>query len=307
MPAFNTEDFIAIAIESILNQTHDNWEMIIVNDGSTDKTGEIINTYTKSSKKITSLSIPNSGVCFARNLGYSKRSLNSEFSFFFDSDDYVFPEFLEEILSVFKTYKNTPAVYSNYEYVGINNELILNMYKNVNQRLTLFWFKQDKRNEVSEQNIYFGSSISEAFTVFNNQFLDSNPWNVNLKYGEGLLLFLNLINKYNKIHFLDKKLYLYRVRENQSQKVISNFEKNKYIQESINLFFSSLNYRARKVQFHLRSCIDYRVKIKGTITSFLHNFKIEKSRAIISLIKLPLYYVKSLYHFLFFILHKCRK
>ena len=308
MPAYNTSEFISIAIDSVIKQTHTNWELIIINDGSTDNTAEIINQYMHSNEKITLITIPNSGVCFARNLGFSKKSVESKFSFFFDSDDYISPEFLEEILVVFESNKNIPAVYSNFEYIDANNQLILNGYKNVNRRLTFFWFKEDSSNRLSSQNILFGSSISEAFTVFKNDLLEENPWNVKLKYAEGLLLFLKLINEHGKIFFLDKKIYFYRVRENQSQQIIPSIEKGKYIKEAINLFFSGLVNSARRKEFsNLRLCVEYRLKTKSTITSFLHNFKIEKFKTIINLLKVPFYYMKSFYYLMMLNFWKCRK
>jgi len=89
IPTYNREDTILRAIESVLNQTYKNWELIIVDDGSTDNTKEVLEPYLKN-KKISYFKTKNKGVCHARNFGIKKSK--GEYIAFLDSDD----EFLKD-------------------------------------------------------------------------------------------------------------------------------------------------------------------------------------------------------------------
>lgn len=84
LPAYNSENFITEAINSVLSQTYQNFELIIVNDGSTDKTAEIINKFNDPRIKYFEFE-NNKGVVAARNLALSK--MNGEFFCFLDADD----------------------------------------------------------------------------------------------------------------------------------------------------------------------------------------------------------------------------
>ncbi|WP_426328045.1 glycosyltransferase family 2 protein [Pedobacter sp. R-06] len=90
MPAYNAENYIAEAIESVLKQCYKNLELIIVNDGSTDKTLEVINSFYD--QRLTVITIENSGQCSAANKAFylSKGSLIK----FMDADDIISPNFI---------------------------------------------------------------------------------------------------------------------------------------------------------------------------------------------------------------------
>jgi glycosyltransferase involved in cell wall biosynthesis len=100
IPVFNSEQYINKTIDSVLGQTYRHVEIIVVNDGSTDKTGELIRSYKEDS--IICIEQKNKGVSAARNLGF--RAAKGEFVIFFDSDDIMQPEFVSarvEALSEF--------------------------------------------------------------------------------------------------------------------------------------------------------------------------------------------------------------
>lgn len=87
VPVYNTEKYLAECIESILNQTLEDLELILVNDGSTDKSGLICDTFAKEDSRIKVIHQDNGGVCAARNIGLDNSI--GEFVFFVDSDDYI--------------------------------------------------------------------------------------------------------------------------------------------------------------------------------------------------------------------------
>ncbi len=88
MPAYNQEKYIGDAIKSVIGQTYDNWELIVVDDGSVDRTAEIIVSF--SDQRIRCIRQPNRGVCEARNLGICEA--DGEYIAFLDADDQFHPE-----------------------------------------------------------------------------------------------------------------------------------------------------------------------------------------------------------------------
>src|ERR1700744_5385897 len=93
MPAYNAENFIGSAIESVLDQTYLNWELIVVNDGSTDQTAAIVETFAASDKRIKCISQPNMRQGAARNTGI--KNSRGDLIAFLDADDLWLPGKLE--------------------------------------------------------------------------------------------------------------------------------------------------------------------------------------------------------------------
>lgn len=87
IPVYNTEKFLAKAIESVLNQTYRDLEVIIINDGSTDGSGEICDRYAQRDNRVYVIHKKNEGQGVARNLGIS--CAKGEYITFLDSDDYI--------------------------------------------------------------------------------------------------------------------------------------------------------------------------------------------------------------------------
>ena len=92
MPLYNAQKYVAEAIESVINQTNTNWELIIVNDGSTDNSLEVATKF--ESNKIRVYTKKNAGAAAARNYGYQLSK--GTFIKFFDADDLINPKMIEE-------------------------------------------------------------------------------------------------------------------------------------------------------------------------------------------------------------------
>lgn len=99
MPCYNAGKYIREAIESVVNQTYQDWELIIINDGSTDNSQQVVEDYIKSSicnlqSRIRLINQPNSGACRARNNGIEHA--NGAYIKFLDADDVLLPNALQE-------------------------------------------------------------------------------------------------------------------------------------------------------------------------------------------------------------------
>lgn len=110
IPAYNAEGSIRQAINSVLNQTHQPDEIIVVDDGSTDSTAEIVKTF----QQVTYIYQDNAGVSAACNTGIKNASC--QWIAFIDSDDLWFPEKLEKQISLLRRNSNLKWVMCNYNF-----------------------------------------------------------------------------------------------------------------------------------------------------------------------------------------------
>ena len=100
IPVYNVEAYLARCLDSVLTVNSDDYEVIVVNDGSTDSSGQIAESYRERfPERITLISQENGGLGCARNTGLTRAS--GEFVYFLDSDDYLTPDGLSGILSTF--------------------------------------------------------------------------------------------------------------------------------------------------------------------------------------------------------------
>lgn len=109
-PMYNCEKFISETIESVLNQTYTNWEMIIIDDCSTDKSKQIVKQYIERDKRIRLIALnENSGAAVARNKGIEVSS--GRFIAFLDGDDLWEPNKLENANTVYDRKKYRIFIY----------------------------------------------------------------------------------------------------------------------------------------------------------------------------------------------------
>ena len=121
-PSYNSEKYISKTIESVLAQSYQNWEMIIVDDCSTDNSLEITEAYTKKDSRIKSIRLKrNSGPAQARNKAIKEAS--GKYIAFLDSDDIWFPDKLEKQI-IFLTENHLVITYSAYETMDENSKYI---------------------------------------------------------------------------------------------------------------------------------------------------------------------------------------
>lgn len=119
MPCYNASKYIADSIESVLNQTYTNWELIIVDDCSKDNSRDIIQSFINNDNRIKLIcnSSPSGSPATPRNIGLENS--NGEYIAFLDSDDLWVSDKLEKQLAIFKT-SDCCIVYSNYEAIEEN-------------------------------------------------------------------------------------------------------------------------------------------------------------------------------------------
>ncbi|MFC2038924.1 glycosyltransferase family 2 protein [Chloroflexota bacterium] len=121
VPVYNAKKFLNKSIESVINQSHKNIELILVNDGSTDSSELICNKYALADNRIKVISQNNSGPAAARNSGI--RHATGDFVFFLDADDFIENNTLEILIAKYNEYQ-PDLVMSNFSKLENNGEII---------------------------------------------------------------------------------------------------------------------------------------------------------------------------------------
>ena len=120
IPVYNCEDYLSLCINSVINQTHQDFEVILVNDGSTDSSGRLCDKYVQNDSRFHSIHIDNSGPSHARNEGIRKCS--GELLFFLDSDDILDKDTFQILLSAYNQHE-VELVIGDFSKV-VNNKLV---------------------------------------------------------------------------------------------------------------------------------------------------------------------------------------
>lgn len=138
-PLYNSESFIAETIQSVISQTYNNWEMLIIDDCSKDKSSEIVKTYESLDERIKyfKTDFPSGSPTKPRNIGIEKA--NGRYIAFLDSDDLWVQNKLETQLQFFED-DSVAIVFSNYEKIneqGIQNNRVIKAPKIVDYKTLL--------------------------------------------------------------------------------------------------------------------------------------------------------------------------
>ncbi|MCM1324617.1 MAG: glycosyltransferase [Acetobacter sp.] len=126
MPVFNTAAYLSQCVESILGQTFSDFELICINDGSTDNSAEILASYLQKDTRVQVISQQNQGLSAARNAGMAVAQ--GEYIAFADSDDYYAPKFLELLLKAQET-SGADIVGCEFQKIRRNTDKIKNVHK----------------------------------------------------------------------------------------------------------------------------------------------------------------------------------
>lgn len=217
VPAYNSEDFIHDCIVSISKQSYDNTEIIVINDGSIDKTRDIVSKVQDSDDRVVLLDIENSGPANARNIGLEQ--CTGDLVLFADADDIVLDETLERFVNEFNRTK-ADMIFSYTKKVFDNGQEIYDTY--VKKELSnIDWSRPDflRRRMVGMVGEELKNSTkTDAFNtpwgkLFNANFLKKN----NLKFKnrsqigmEDVLFCIESILRATKVSYINYCTYSYR-------------------------------------------------------------------------------------------------
>ena len=221
MPVYNSEKYISEAIESVCNQSYKNWELLIVNDGSTDYTSKIIDDFAKKDSRIKVFHRKNEGVSMARNFALNK--VCGEYITFIDSDDMYHADRLKRMLQVFEQHENCEIVFSRH--------------KEFRGKLNTYEANDSRKIVISDDDI-----LVKVISDSKNHFV----WNAMLKseiakkekfapirFAEDFCYIRDCACHCRQMAVLDEVLYFYR-RDNENA-MTSHFFSEKYISDYMKL------------------------------------------------------------------------
>lgn len=227
IPVYNSEKTLKKCIESVINQTYKNIEILIINDGSKDKSLNIMNEYKNKDKRIIVINQRNNGISGARNTGIINAT--GDYITFIDSDDYIKPSLVKDTINIFKEYE-CDVVRNNYElsYENGKTELRNEMYEE-NKIINI-----SEKKEKMIQNILLGKVQSYSWLLtIKRKIIDENnlTFNEDVFLMEDLLFFIRLIFAIQNIYFVKEPKYYYY----QSNKNSLTRDTNKYIKNINNI------------------------------------------------------------------------
>ena len=211
VPVYNVEPYLRKCIDSIVHQIFRDIEIIIIDDGSTDGSGEICDEYASKDERIRVLHKNNKGLSCARNDGIDMST--APYIMFVDSDDWVEPEFCELPLIVAK---------------GTDADLVL------------FSYNEEKKGILTEVKIKMkDGELCESNAMYYNVYYSAYPWSClyhrklfeNIRYPEEKIFedvgtSHKLIHAANKIWLINNHLYNYRIQRPGS--ISANFNNSRH-------------------------------------------------------------------------------
>lgn len=207
IPVFNVEKYLDQMLQSVYNQSLNDIEVVIVNDGSNDNSEDIILKYINKYNNTVYIKQDNGGVSVARNSALPH--LKGKYTIFLDPDDYIEHDMLEKL---FIKAEETCA-----ETVICGYRMFYDENYNLDQKIT-FNIKESKNyNSYDALNMILNNDI--ICFLWNKLFLTKNIINNSIKfdigrYSQDWFPVFKLISKSNKIAFINEALYNYRIRNN---------------------------------------------------------------------------------------------
>lgn len=209
IPVYNVEDYLEECLESIVNQSLKEIEIICINDGSTDNSLEILNRYASNYDNVKVFSQENKGPGASRNKGIDLAE--GEYIYFMDSDDILELNALEELYQISKE-KETDFIM--FKLISFDDE--------TKEKSTQKYYDMKKLKNMVGENVFsykdlgeyvFYLAVSPPGKFFKASFLDNLRFPENILF-EDKLFFVNAIFKAERVYFYDKYLYNRRFRKN---------------------------------------------------------------------------------------------
>lgn len=202
VPVYNVEKYLKKCIESIQNQTFENIEIILVDDGSTDMSAKICDNFASIDSRVRVFHLKNGGVSKARNYGMDKAI--GKYIMFCDSDDYVNESWCETLYHYIKLYPNSwvgTGLYRVNYYDKSEQKIVYDCKKNFHN------IKKDKYYEIMNLGIA-GLLVTR---IFENEKIKNNKlrFKEELTYGEDVIFNCEYLNISDDIVMINEALYYY--------------------------------------------------------------------------------------------------
>jgi glycosyltransferase involved in cell wall biosynthesis len=203
IPVYNTAKFLRESIDSVLNQTHPNIEIIAVNDGSTDNSLEVLEKY---SDRINVISQPNQGLTAALNTGIEKT--NGKWFKWFSPDDVLYPDTIETLVKTGDSLPEDTIIYSNWEMIDEQGKKLRNFSESNYNKLNSFDFNI---RLLDGQQVNVNTTLAPASLIKKCGFQNlEDPVAIDYDF----FLRAGILHQ-AKFYLIEKNLVKYRINKNQ--------------------------------------------------------------------------------------------
>lgn len=194
IPAYNVESTVIETLESVVGQTYSNIETIIVDDGSTDNTLEIVKQFITDKPTLHVYTKGNEGLAATRNYGF--QFVKGKYLLFLDADDLIDPRFVELCIEIFKTQPEVDIVTTQVQLFERENRI--------------YEYPAFSPATLLRENCFVITSMikSEAFR-------EIGMFDTSMKFHEDWDMWIRMTEKYNNVVHINKPLFLYRKRNSQ--------------------------------------------------------------------------------------------
>ena len=198
VPVYNVEEYIEKCLDSIKWQTYGNFEVLIVNDGSSDNSLNICNVYAKKDGRFKVYNQENQGVSAARNHGLD--NVSGDYICFVDADDYISPIYIEILMRNMSS-ANADISICNFRFLGEFEQDI--------DSVTNVWTKEEAIRQWFQLNNIPACVCGE---VYKWELISDLRYDQTYRLGEDQIYFFEALKRGNKIVYQDVKLYFYYQR-----------------------------------------------------------------------------------------------
>ena len=246
LPVYNVELYLETCLKSILNQTYKNLEIIAVNDGSTDSSLSILDSYSRMDNRLRIINQENSGLSAARNRGLYQPE-KGKYIYFVDSDDFLENNMIEKMVNLSEKYSLDMIRFDAQNFIDGED-----VKEQVNGRDKLTIKQINKSFSIYDRDSFIKKSWYYAIPTvwcyfFKTELIEKDG---GLRFEDGILhedtLFIPLLlHRVSTIGYLKKTFYFRRIRPlsimTSPDRKDDHFSSIVYVLEKLNLFSNSLN------------------------------------------------------------------
>lgn len=199
IPVYNKQKYLGRCLDSLVSQTYENLEIIIVDDGSTDKSADLIQEYAERYKNIYYYYQVNQGAAAARNLGIEKA--RGSYICFVDSDDIIFNEYVSYLYKLLEVSGADCSVCSAYKLC--EGETYVEKKEEDN------WFLYKRQEALG--NFFYRKGITPypCLKLIRSDLIDKDDFPKGIKYGEDAAFVYHILKKCKAVVYSPRILYLY--------------------------------------------------------------------------------------------------
>lgn len=229
VPVYNTEQYLNHCIDSILSQTFTDFELLLIDDGSTDKSGDICDEYARKDERIKVFHKKNGGVSSARNMGLDY--VQGEWITFVDADDWIVKDCLNLDYSLFQ---EDLIIFSYYHNFETSNNLAFSINQFVAKG-------KNELNDLYQAFIHKGFFRTVWSKLFKRSLINNLRFDESVSIGEDHLFLLNYLCEIETCRFVDKPFYVHRSMDFLFKKYQIEISKAIYIMNSLFSVYDKLN------------------------------------------------------------------